>query len=219
MPDGILLHATPRLAFLGSSPGLDSFSWSLRTSFFITSWSFRCIAMSVSPSFSSEAGSILSWTASCHARRWFWKKTASILSVGASCLLAGCSFFENSSAGRLKLRMAWSNLWCATSLNTALGDARWKFQEMPWSSLAHLSPRFHVCSVGDERVPLESAHNSDVSFYYVLFHGVGVIVTPPRDRAIHILNQYDSFTRVPADPGIYKSPDYVLLASVVGGED
>ena len=25
--------------------------------------------------------------------------------------------------------------------------------------LAHLSPRFHVCSVGDERVPLESAQN------------------------------------------------------------
>jgi len=29
-----------------------------------------------------------------------------------------------------------------------------EFQEMPWSSLAHLSPRFHVCSVGDEMVPL-----------------------------------------------------------------
>ena len=43
-------------------------------------------------------------------------------------------------------------------------------------------------------------------------------MTPPRDRAIHILNQYDSFTWVPADPGISKSPDYVLLASVVGGE-
>jgi len=37
-------------------------------------------------------------------------------------------------------------------------------------------------------------------------------------NSIHISNQYDSFTWVPADPGIYKSPDYVLLASVVGGE-
>ena len=45
-----------------------------------------------------------------------------------------------------------------------------------------------------------------------LFHGVGVVVTPPRDRVIHIPNQYDSFTWVPADPGIYKSPDYILLA-------
>jgi len=43
-------------------------------------------------------------------------------------------------------------------------------------------------------------------------------MSPPRDRAIHIPNQYDSFTWVPADPGIYKSPDYVLLASVVSGE-
>ena len=45
-------------------------------------------------------------------------------------------------------------------------------------------------------------------------------MSPPRDRAIHIPNQYDSFTWVPVDLGIYKSPDrdYVLLASVVCGD-
>jgi len=43
-------------------------------------------------------------------------------------------------------------------------------------------------------------------------------MSPPRDRAIYISNQYDSFTWVSADPGIYKSPDYVLLASVVSGK-
>jgi len=43
-------------------------------------------------------------------------------------------------------------------------------------------------------------------------------MSPPRDRAIDILNQYDLFTRVPAYPGIYKSRDHVLLASVVCGE-
>jgi len=37
--------------------------------------------------------------------------------------------------------------------------------------------------------------------------------SPNRDT-----NQDDSFTWVPANPGIYKSPDYVLLASVIGGE-
>jgi len=43
-------------------------------------------------------------------------------------------------------------------------------------------------------------------------------MSPPRDRAICIPNQYDSFTWVPADPGIYQSPDHVLLASVICGE-
>jgi len=43
-------------------------------------------------------------------------------------------------------------------------------------------------------------------------------MSPPRGRAIHIPNQYDLFTRVPVDAGIYESPDYVLLASVVCGE-
>jgi len=43
-------------------------------------------------------------------------------------------------------------------------------------------------------------------------------MSAPQNEAIHIPNQYYSFTWVPADPRIYESPDYVLLASVVSGE-
>ena len=89
----------------------------------------------------------------------FWKKTASILSVGANSFLVGCGFLENSFVDRPKLSIAWSNLRCAVSLNTALGDARWEVQEMPWSRLARFSPCFHVNSVGVEMVPLELAQN------------------------------------------------------------
>jgi len=47
---------------------------------------------------------------------------------------------------------------------------------------------------------------------------MGIFMSPPRDSAIHVPNQYDPFNWVPADPGIYKSPDYILLASVVCGK-
>jgi len=80
---------------------------------------------------------------------------------------------------------------CAMSMNAALGDARWKFQEMPWSSLARFPPQFHAYSVGDEMVPLESAQNfanPSSASGRVRFHRMSVVMSPSRDRAIHIPN-------------------------------
>jgi len=45
-----------------------------------------------------------------------------------------------------------------------------------------------------------------------------VVVSSPWDGAIHILNQYDSFSGVSADPGMYELPDYILLTTIVGRE-
>jgi len=138
---------------------------------------------------------------------WFWKKSAPILSIAASSFLAGRGFLEKFSAGRPKLRIAWSNLWCAVSLNPSLGYARWKFQEMPWSSSARFSPRFHVNSVVDKMVPLESAQNfASLSPTSARFYRMSVILSSFRDRAIQIPNQYDSFTWMSADSGIYQFP-------------